>query len=148
MPERDGYIPGVPCWVDTSQPDPEAVLDFYSGLFGWEFEDVMPPEDFTVAYVRFVNASSTTQPMTLYLTNRTTLAEVPIGGAVAYKTAGAFVAVPLGVSYDLATRTSGSSTNVFTRAQISFSPGRAYTITARGNTATASTMLLDNTANR
>ena len=42
MPERDGYIPGVPCWVDTSQPDPEAALPFYSGLFGWEFEDVMP----------------------------------------------------------------------------------------------------------
>ena len=41
--QRDGYIPGVPCWVDTSQPDPEAALDFYSGLFGWEFEDVMPP---------------------------------------------------------------------------------------------------------
>jgi predicted enzyme related to lactoylglutathione lyase len=44
MPERDGYIPGVPCWVDTSQPDPEAALPFYSGLFGWEFEDVMPPD--------------------------------------------------------------------------------------------------------
>jgi predicted enzyme related to lactoylglutathione lyase len=29
--------------VDTSQPDPEAALGFYSGLFGWEFEDVMPP---------------------------------------------------------------------------------------------------------
>jgi predicted enzyme related to lactoylglutathione lyase len=43
MPERDGYIPGVPCWVDTSQPDPEAAVDFYSGLFDWEFEDVMPP---------------------------------------------------------------------------------------------------------
>jgi predicted enzyme related to lactoylglutathione lyase len=43
MPDRDGYIPGVPCWVDTSQPDPEAAVDFYSGLFGWEFEDVMPP---------------------------------------------------------------------------------------------------------
>jgi uncharacterized protein len=43
MPERDGYIPGVPCWVDTSQPDPKAAVDFYSGLFGWEFEDVMPP---------------------------------------------------------------------------------------------------------
>lgn len=43
MPERDGYIPGVPCWVDTSQPDPEAAVDFYRGLFGWEFEDVMPP---------------------------------------------------------------------------------------------------------
>jgi uncharacterized protein len=44
MPERDGYIPGVPCWIDTSQPDPEAVLDFYGGLFGWEFENVMPEE--------------------------------------------------------------------------------------------------------
>jgi predicted enzyme related to lactoylglutathione lyase len=42
MPERNGYIPGVPCWVDTSQPDPEAVLGFYSGLFGWEFENMMP----------------------------------------------------------------------------------------------------------
>ena len=42
MPERDGYIPGVPCWVDTSQPDPDAAVDFYGGLFGWEFEDVMP----------------------------------------------------------------------------------------------------------
>jgi predicted enzyme related to lactoylglutathione lyase len=42
MPERDGYIPGVPCWVDTAQPNPEAALPFYSGLFGWEFEDVMP----------------------------------------------------------------------------------------------------------
>ena len=44
MPERDGYIPGVPCWVDTSQPDPEAAVDFYRDLFGWEFEDVMPPD--------------------------------------------------------------------------------------------------------
>jgi predicted enzyme related to lactoylglutathione lyase len=42
MPERDGYMPGVPCWVDTSQPDPEAAVAFYSGLFGWSFEDVMP----------------------------------------------------------------------------------------------------------
>jgi uncharacterized protein len=44
MPERDGYIPGVPCWIDTSQPDPDAAVAFYSGLFGWEFEDVMAPE--------------------------------------------------------------------------------------------------------
>jgi uncharacterized protein len=42
MPERDGYIPGVPCWVDTSQPDPKAGAEFYGDLFGWEFEDVMP----------------------------------------------------------------------------------------------------------
>jgi uncharacterized protein len=28
MLERDGYLPGVPCWVDTTQPDPEAALAF------------------------------------------------------------------------------------------------------------------------
>jgi predicted enzyme related to lactoylglutathione lyase len=39
MPVRDGYIPGVPCWVDAGEPDPEAALGFYRGLFGWEFED-------------------------------------------------------------------------------------------------------------
>ena len=44
MRERDGYIAGVPSWVDTTQPDPAAAVDFYSGLFGWEFEDVMPPD--------------------------------------------------------------------------------------------------------
>ena len=44
MPERDGYIPGVPCWVDTTQPDPKAAADFYSGLFGWEVENEMPPD--------------------------------------------------------------------------------------------------------
>jgi uncharacterized protein len=43
MPKRDGYMPGVPCWIDTSQPDPEAAVAFYRGLFGWEFEDSMPP---------------------------------------------------------------------------------------------------------
>jgi predicted enzyme related to lactoylglutathione lyase len=42
IPERHGYIPGVPCWVDVSEPDPEATLEFYGRLFGWEFEDVMP----------------------------------------------------------------------------------------------------------
>ena len=43
MLERDGYLPGVPCWVDTSQPDPEAAVAFYGGLFGWDFEDTTPP---------------------------------------------------------------------------------------------------------
>ncbi len=42
MRERDGYIPGVPCWIDTTQPDPEAAVAFYGGLFGWEFENMMP----------------------------------------------------------------------------------------------------------
>src|SRR5215207_3927214 len=55
MPERDGYIPGLPCWVDTSQPDPHAAVDFYSGLFGWEFESVLPPDspgEYSVARLR------------------------------------------------------------------------------------------------
>jgi uncharacterized protein len=43
MRERDGYLPGVPCWIDTSQPDPDAAVAFYGGLFGWDFEDAMPP---------------------------------------------------------------------------------------------------------
>jgi predicted enzyme related to lactoylglutathione lyase len=40
----DRYIPGVPCWIDTAQPDPAAAADFYGALFGWELEDVMPPD--------------------------------------------------------------------------------------------------------
>ena len=55
MSERDGYIPGVPCWVDTSQPDPQSALPFYSGLFGWDFQNVMPEgsaEKYFVGYKR------------------------------------------------------------------------------------------------
>lgn len=44
MPERDGYIPGVPCWVDTNQSNPEAAAAFYRDLFGWEVVDVMPAD--------------------------------------------------------------------------------------------------------
>jgi predicted enzyme related to lactoylglutathione lyase len=49
MPERDGYIPGVPCWVDASGPDPGAAAKFYGGLFGWEFEDLGPPGAYLIA---------------------------------------------------------------------------------------------------
>ncbi|MCL2768531.1 MAG: VOC family protein [Solirubrobacterales bacterium] len=45
MPDRNGYIAGVPCWVDTSQPDPEAAAAFYSDLFGWDTQDVMEEEE-------------------------------------------------------------------------------------------------------
>jgi hypothetical protein len=40
----DRYIPGVPCWVDATYPDPEAAVAFYAGLFGWECEDTMPAD--------------------------------------------------------------------------------------------------------
>ena len=44
MLERDGYPAGVPCWIDTGQPDPEAAVSFYGQLFGWEFEDRTPAD--------------------------------------------------------------------------------------------------------
>jgi predicted enzyme related to lactoylglutathione lyase len=37
------YPAGVPCWIDTEQPDVDAAAAFYGGLFGWTFEDAMPP---------------------------------------------------------------------------------------------------------
>lgn len=37
------YPPGVTSWVDTEQPDVDAALHFYGGLFGWTFTDAMPP---------------------------------------------------------------------------------------------------------
>ncbi|MPZ52030.1 MAG: VOC family protein [Acidimicrobiia bacterium] len=40
----DRYLPGVPCWVDTNQPDPEAAIKFYRGLFGWELTNQMPSD--------------------------------------------------------------------------------------------------------
>jgi len=55
MLERDGYPAGVPCWVDTTQPDPQAASDFYGSLFGWTFENRLPddaPVPYLVAQVR------------------------------------------------------------------------------------------------
>ena len=42
MSERDGFVHGVPCWVDTWQPDADAAMSFYTQIFGWEAEDTMP----------------------------------------------------------------------------------------------------------
>jgi uncharacterized protein len=36
MSDCDGYLPGVPCWVATVQPDAEQAAHFYTELFGWE----------------------------------------------------------------------------------------------------------------
>lgn len=42
MTTRDEYPAGVPCYVDTGRRDPKVAMDFYGGLFGWEFENVSP----------------------------------------------------------------------------------------------------------
>jgi hypothetical protein len=53
--ERDGYPAGVPCWVDTDQPDAEGAVEFYGGLFGWEFDHRLledSPDRYYVARLR------------------------------------------------------------------------------------------------
>jgi predicted enzyme related to lactoylglutathione lyase len=44
MSTRDGYKPGVPCWVATVQFDAERAAEFYAALFGWEATNLMPEE--------------------------------------------------------------------------------------------------------
>lgn len=56
MSERARYPAGVPCWVETLQPDLSAALAFYGPLFGWEFAGPSPmpgepPEQYFVARV-------------------------------------------------------------------------------------------------
>jgi hypothetical protein len=120
---------------------------------GFVVEDPIPaPLDPTRAYVRFVNAIANSAPMVLYAKSTTNGAEGAIGAAVAYKSAGAFVAVAPDI-YDLNTRAVGASANLITRTAVGFSPGRVYTISARGDMTATSTSatnrpVLDNTANR
>lgn len=116
-------------------------------------EDQLPARDYSVAYVRFVNAISNANPMTLYAVNVDTskhMPEVALGSAVAYKSAGTFTSLPAG-TYNLSTRYPGSGTNVITRSSVSFTEGHAYTITALGDiNATSGTNkpALDNTQNQ
>lgn len=108
--------------------------------------------DYTQAYVRFVHGISNANPLTLYAKNTTSLVETPIGAEVAYKSAGAFTALPQGV-YDLGARYASVTTNAISRTAVSFLAGRVYTIGARGDITVTSTTatnrpFLDNTANR
>lgn len=36
------YPPGVPCWVDTFQPEPHTAARFYGALLGWQFDEPRP----------------------------------------------------------------------------------------------------------
>lgn len=114
-------------------------------------DDIPTALDYAVAQIRFVNASPNSSPMTLYAKNTTTGEEKALGALVAYKAGGAFVTLPEG-TYDLSTRTAGSSTNAILRTAVGFSGGHVYTITARGDMTVTSTTatnrpFLDNTTN-
>ncbi|WP_144714149.1 VOC family protein [Curtobacterium pusillum] len=37
------YPEGVPSWIEARHPDPDAAQEFYRGLFGWAFEERVPP---------------------------------------------------------------------------------------------------------
>lgn len=45
MSERDGYQDGVPSWISGVFADPEKAAGFYTELFGWTAEDVLPADD-------------------------------------------------------------------------------------------------------
>lgn len=114
-------------------------------------EDDLPDIDFSVSYVRFVNAIANSNPMTLFAKNTTTATETAVGAETAYKNGGAFVALAPG-TYDLSTRYTGSSTNAISRTAVAFVPGKIYTISARGDITITSTTavnrpFLDNTPN-
>ena len=66
MSEQDRYIPGVPCWIDTTQPDPDAAAAFYGNLFGWELDDAMPPDapgKYLIARLGGGNVAAVSSPM-------------------------------------------------------------------------------------
>jgi predicted enzyme related to lactoylglutathione lyase len=57
----DRYIPGVPCWIDTTQPDIAAAAAFYGDLFGWEIEAVMP--EYSIARLTGGDVAGISSPM-------------------------------------------------------------------------------------
>jgi Domain of unknown function (DUF4397) len=151
--DKDLAISNVP----TTIADGKSYSYFQSGIYStatktvdaFVVEDAFPAAiDYSVALVRFVNAISGTSPASLSVKNQTTGTVTAIGGAVGYKSAGAFTVVPNGV-YDLAAAFPGAG--IALRTGVSFVAGRTYTIGARGDiTATtgANVPALDNTANR
>jgi uncharacterized protein len=61
MSDRDGFAPGVPCSVAGVFPDPPAAAAFYSDVFGWETEDLMPgdhPGSYAVCRLRGRDAAA------------------------------------------------------------------------------------------
>jgi predicted enzyme related to lactoylglutathione lyase len=44
MPVRTSYTQGTPNWVDLQTPSQDAAKAFYSGLFGWTYDDQPMPD--------------------------------------------------------------------------------------------------------
>lgn len=130
--------------VSTTLADGKAYSYYQSGPYdatakkvdAWVVEDPIPDTyDYSVANVRFVNAIYNANPGTLTAVNADTSIHptpppVVIGGAVAYKTAGAYTPVPAG-SYNISVTGLGASP--VTRGNVALDGGHYYTVTARGD---------------
>ena len=65
QPSARTYPAGVTCWIETTQPDVEAAMAFYGGLFGWAFEDVLgrdAPARYVVATLDGLDVASVSGP--------------------------------------------------------------------------------------
>jgi hypothetical protein len=52
MSERTRYAPGAFCWVGLATSDPPGAKIFYTGLFGWQAEDLSASETGTYTLLR------------------------------------------------------------------------------------------------
>jgi hypothetical protein len=118
-------------------------------------EDSLPSEltDFSVAWVRFVNAvPNASGPLVATVTIEAG-GQGAVGGATAYKTATGFRVVPNGL-YTIAVTAQGASTPLVTRTGVNLVGGRVYTLAVRGDATLPSTGTsanrpqIDVTANR
>lgn len=160
--DRGLAIASVPASIADGKNYSVYLTGFYDAAAkkadGFMVEDAYPDRiAYDSVYLRFVNAIPNAGPLTLFFRNPATSTVVQVSPPVAYKAAGAFTvfALPPDVvgAVDLVARTAGSTANAITTTGVTISPGRVYTVTARGDlTVTSSTAAnrpqLDNTANR
>ena len=59
MSERNGYKPGVPCWVDNWQDDADGAARFYEAVLGWK---IAADERYSIAMHRGLDAAGLGSP--------------------------------------------------------------------------------------
>ena len=103
MSRRDSYPTGVPCWVEGLHRDVPRALDFYGGLFGWEFEGSGSEPEYFVARLRgreVAGLASLPQEVThadgLWMTH-VLVDDVAASAGVATQAGGAVLAGPMDV---------------------------------------------------
>jgi predicted enzyme related to lactoylglutathione lyase len=106
MPERKEYAPGTPSWVDLQTSDQDAAKAFYSGLFGWTYED-NPVDENTVYSMaclkgQHVAAIAPLGPQAAagvppHWNSYVTVADVDASAALADKAGGSLIMPPMDV---------------------------------------------------